>query len=194
MVRDVEIVAAKSYQRAMQVGFYDNPATRKSMASQMASCRYLGYALYLEDKLAAYWLGSFFDHVFYSDYLAFHPEFTEYSPGTYLQMRVLEDLVARQASRIDFGPGDARYKAQLGTTCRQEVTLHLFPSTLSGVTLNLLRTLTTLGSRSAKSLVGGLGLGPQIKKALRGLRKPVVHVNGSASANSSQGLSQMRKS
>jgi Acetyltransferase (GNAT) domain len=167
MMRDVETVAAKSYQRGLQVGFLDNPTTRNTLSAQMARGRYLGYALYLQGKPSAFWLGSFLDSVFYSDYLAFDPTFSEYSPGTYLQTRVLEDLVIRQAARIDFGPGDARYKNQLGTTCQQEVTLHVFPSTFHGTVLNSLRILTTLGNKAAKAVAGRLGVLPRIKKAVR---------------------------
>lgn len=172
IVRDVESVAVKSYQRALHVGFCDNPATRQSISSQLQKGRYLGYLLYLEGKLAAFWLGSFFDQVFYSDYLAFDPEYSDYSAGIYLQAKVLEDLIARKAIRIDFGPGDARYKSQLGTSCQQEVTLHMFPSTIPGITLNMLRILTTVGNRSAKGLAQRLGILSRLKKVFRGVKKP----------------------
>ena len=173
MMHDVEAVAATSYQRGLHVGFLDNETTRKAISSEMARGRYLGYALYLQDKPAAFWLGSFLDSVFYSDYLGFDPAFSEYSPGTYLQTKVLEDLLVRRAVKIDFGPGDARYKAQLGTTCNQEVTMYVFPPTFDGAALNLLRILTTLGNRAGKAVVGGLGVLPRIKKAFRDAKKNI---------------------
>jgi hypothetical protein len=173
MINDVETVAAKSYQRGLQVGFVDNETTRRALSSEMAKGRYLGYALYLQGKPSAFWLGSFLDFVFYSDYLGFDPAFSECSPGTYLQTKVLENLLVRQAIRVDFGPGDARYKAQWGTTCHQEVTLYAFPPTFEGTALNLLRILTTLVNNAAKAVAGGLGILPRVRKALRGVKNPV---------------------
>jgi hypothetical protein len=173
MLHDVETVAAKSYQRGLEVGFLDNQTTRRALSSQLAKGRYLGYALYLQEKPAAFWLGSFLDSVFYSDFLAFDPAFSEHSPGTYLQTKVLEDLVVRRAARIDFGPGDARYKAQLGTTCYEEITLYAFPPTFNGVVLNLLRTLITLGNKAAKTVAQRLGVLPRMRKAFRDAKKPI---------------------
>jgi hypothetical protein len=177
MMHDVETIAAKSYQRGLEVGFHDNQATRRAISAEMVRGRYLGYALYLQGQPSAFWLGSFLDSVFYSDYLGFDPGFSGYSPGTYLQTKVLEDLLLRQAARIDFGPGDARYKAQLGTTCHQEVTLYVFPSTLDGAALNLLRTLTSLGNKAARSVAGGLGVLPRIKRAFRDGKKAIPERN-----------------
>ena len=142
MVRDVETVAAKSYQRGLGVGFHDNQGTRQGISYQMARGKYLAYVLYLEGKPSAFWLGSLYGSVFYSDYLGFDPTFSGYSPGTYLQTKVLQDLLIRQATGIDFGPGDARYKGQWGTVCHEEVTLYVFPPSFRGIALNLLRTLS----------------------------------------------------
>jgi len=171
MMRDVETVAAKSYQRGLGVGFSDNPGTRQGISYQMARGRYLGYVLYLEGKPSTFWLGSVYGSVFYSDYLAYDPAFSGYSPGTFVQTKVLEDLLARQVTSLDFGPGDARYKAQWGTTCHEEVTLYVFPSAFRGVALNLLRTLSALGNKAAKAVVRGVGVLPRLKRILRDAKR-----------------------
>ncbi len=167
MMRDVETVAAKSYQRGLRVGFHDDQETRQGISYQMTNGRYLAYVLYLDGKPSAFWLGSLYGSVFYSDYLGFDPAFSGYSPGTFVQTKVLQDLLIRQATRVDFGPGDARYKAQWGTACQEEVTLYVFPSAFHGVALNLLRTLSALGNKAGKALIIGVGVLPRLKRILR---------------------------
>jgi|SRR5215469_1299383 len=172
LLRDTEAIASHSYQRGLKVGFLDTQTTRTVLGSQMGKNRYLGYVLYLKGRPSAFWLGGCLDSVFYSDYLAFDPEYSEYSPGIYLQTRVLEDLVRREASKIDFGPGDARYKAQFGTVCHEEMTQYVFPPTLKGTTLNTLRLATTFGNKAAKRIVQSLGVLPSLKRAVRDAKKP----------------------
>lgn len=167
ILRDVERVACKSYQRGLGVGFCDNQETRSAVSSQIARGNYLAYILYLKGDPAAFWLGASIDSVFYSDYLAFDSDFGAYSPGSYLQMKVVESLINRGSSRIDFGPGDARYKSQLGTCCRHESSIYVFPKTPKGVALNLLRTLTASADRTAKRTVEALGMLTLLKRSAR---------------------------
>jgi hypothetical protein len=187
MIRDVEMVASKSYQRGLGVGFHNNQDTRRRLLSQMARGKYLGYALYLEGRPTAFWLGSFRDRIFFSDFLGFDSAYSAYSPGTFLQTKVFEDLLVRQATRIDFGPGDARYKAQFGTTCHEEVSLYCFPSTFRGAVLNLLRTLVALGNRVAKAAAGGAGVLPRIKRLLRNRKRVDPKCEASAINRAPQG-------
>jgi hypothetical protein len=170
MIGDVEAVAMKSYQRGLGVGFHNDEDTRQRLSFQMTGGHYLGYILYLEGRPSAFWLGSFYDRVFFSDYLGFDPAFSAHSPGLFLQTKVLENLVARQTTSIDFGPGDARYKSQFGTACQEEICLYVFPSTLRGMTLNLLQTVTAVGNRAAKAAVRVVGVLPRLKKAMRDKR------------------------
>lgn len=168
MLRDIECVAAKSYQRKIGVGFHDTELLRQHVLLQARKGWLRGYVLYVGANPIAFSLGCLYGGVFYSDDIAFDPDFSRYSPGTVLQARVLEDLCARQASGIDFGPGDALYKARFGTMRRDQASLYLFPSTFRGVALNSLRTLTALANEAAKAVVGGAGVLPRIKRALRG--------------------------
>ena len=127
----------------------------------------LCYLLYLEGQPAAFWMGPFYGQVFYSDFIGFDPAYSKYSPGTVLQAKVVEDLCARQAVGIDFGPGDALYKARLGTNCHEEASLYVYAPTLRGLVLNLLRTLTALVDKTAKGFARRLGLFSMLKRISR---------------------------
>jgi len=165
---DIEAIAAKSYQRRIGVGFHNTELTRELALFQAKKGWLRAYVLYLEAKPSAFSLGCLYHGVFYSDEMAFDPELTEYAPGTVLQARVLEDLCAQQARGFDFGPGDAEYKARFGTMRRDQTCLYLFPPTVRGVALNVLRTLTGVVNETGKALANRTGVLRRIKRILRG--------------------------
>ena len=73
-----------------------------------------GYVLYLNDAPAAFWHGNAYHGVFGIGATGFDPAFADARPGTYLLMRVVEDLAADDSVHtLDFGFGDADYKRQL---------------------------------------------------------------------------------
>jgi hypothetical protein len=171
MIREVESIAAKGYQRGLGVGFHNSEQMRHRLRLQVNKRWLLAYVLYLEGRPSAFWVGSFYDRIFYSDFLGFDPAYSKYSPGTFLQTRVLEDLCARRAKGIDFGPGDARYKAQFGTIRYEDAPLYLYPATMRGLALNSLRTLSALVNETSKALANRAGLLSRIKAEWRGKKR-----------------------
>lgn len=130
LVHDAEEVAKKSYQRRMNVGFSDTPEIRARLEYDMRKGWLAGYILYLDDKPCAFWIGSLRNRVFLSNYLGFDPAYSQYSPGMYLMIKVMEALSTetnrQHADRIDFGVGDAIYKRRLSNHNREEALLHIF--------------------------------------------------------------------
>jgi hypothetical protein len=187
MLRDMECIAAKSYQRKIGVGFRDTAVLRQHTLLQARKGWLRGYILYVGAKPIAFSLGCLYDGVFYSDDMAFDPDFTKCSPGTVLQARVLEDLCARQAKGIDFGPGDALYKARFGTSRHEEAYLYFYPPTFRGVAHNLVRTLTGLVNSSAKAVLGRAGVLPRIKRVLRGKKGVTAKQQPSTTSPATQG-------
>jgi hypothetical protein len=178
MLCDIECIAAKSYQRRIGVGFHSTDLKRQLLLFMAKKGWLRTYVLYVEAKPCAFSLGCLYDGIFYSDDTAFDPDFSKYSPGTVLQARVLEDLCARQARGIDFGPGDALYKARFGTTRYEQASLYLYPPTMRGVALNSLRTLSALVNETSKTLASRTGLLSWIKGEWRGKKRvsPGSHV------------------
>jgi hypothetical protein len=165
MLHEVESIAAKSYQRQIGAGFHDNRLTRRMLEFQAGRGWLLGYLLYVRSVPIAYWVGSLYRGVFCSDYIGYNPDFGEYSPGTELEVRAIEDLCARKAKRIDFGLGDYRWKQRLGTFLRQDADLYLFPNTIRGVALNSIHSTTALLNQSLKEVLVRLGALGKIKAA-----------------------------
>ena len=155
LVHDVEEVAKKSYQRRMNVGFSDAPEIRARLEYDARRGWLAGYILYLDEKPCAFWIGSLRNRVFLSNYLGFDPAYSQYSPGMYLMIKVMETLSTetnrQQADRIDFGVGHAIYKRRLSNHNREEALLHIFALRPGPILGNLLqstmRCFSVLGKR-----------------------------------------------
>ena len=89
---DAEVVARKSYQRGLGVGFENSLLMRRRLEFESRKGWLRGYILYIEDRPCAFWIGSLRDGTFYSDFLGYDPDRAEYSPGMYLVINVLEEL------------------------------------------------------------------------------------------------------
>lgn len=140
MARDVEQVAKTTYQRGLQAGFIDNAETRKRVSLEAEQGWLSMYVLYLRNQPCAYWWGTVCSNTFYSCALGFDSAYKQHSPGTYLVIKVLEDLCERGIGELDFGLGEARYKQQFSNRCWQEVSLYMFAPTWRGAMLNVSRT------------------------------------------------------
>ncbi len=173
MFQDVEEVAKKTYQRGMGVGFQTNHEMRERFQLQAGKGWLRAYVLYLESVPAAFWIGDVYQQVFHSHFMGYDPAFAKHSPGMYLVMQTVEGFCAEDEVReIDWGLGDAQYKEVLGTSEWMEASFYLFAPTVSGLTLNLMRTPAALVDDLAKSALAHSSLLSRIKKSWRGsLRK-----------------------
>jgi len=171
MIQDVEEVAKKTYQRGLGVGFVDDCATRNRLHLRAENGWLRTFVLYVSDRPCAFWVGTLYKGTFHSDSMGYDPEYSKYSPGMYMVMRVIEDFcqkdAAGQVATIDFGLGDAQYKEILGNVQWQDVSVYLFGSTLRGLGLNMLRTPIILIDRLGRRVVEGANLLPRIKKLWR---------------------------
>jgi hypothetical protein len=173
LVRDAEAVAKTSYQRGLGVGFSDTPIIRARLEFEARKGWLRGYILYLDKRPSAFWIGSLRNGTFLSDYIAFDPAYTQYSPGMYLIVKVMEELhgdprvLPTGVERIDFGIGDAFYKEKLSNNQWPESPVYIFAPTMKGAGLNAMRSGTGLLNRSAKALMGGSPLLGRIKRTWR---------------------------
>jgi len=93
----LEGIARKTYQRALGVRFEDNEQmrTRFRVSAQRGWLRV--YLLTVNDRPCAFWTGSLYEGSFCSEEVGFDPEFSHFSPGTFLLSWVIEDLCAAGA-------------------------------------------------------------------------------------------------
>jgi CelD/BcsL family acetyltransferase involved in cellulose biosynthesis len=174
LFRDSEVVHRKTYQSALGVGFSTGDLHRRLTELAMARGWFRGYVLYLRDRPAAFWHGNAFGGVFGIGATGFDPAYTEDRPGTYLLMKVIEDLCADPAVQtLDFGFGDADYKRHFGDESWVEEDVVVFEPRARPVALNLAGTAlqgTTAAARAALEKVGGLARLRQRRRAQAGSR------------------------
>ncbi len=103
--------------------------------------------------------------------MGYDREYAKYSPGMFVIMKALEELCSPQeggrVTCIDFGLGDAQYKAVLGDKEWLESSMCLFAPNLRGVALNLARTPMLLLNQLGVSILSQTDLLPPAKKLWR---------------------------
>jgi hypothetical protein len=173
LMRDAEVVARKSYQRGIGVGFTQSSIVRSRLEFEAQNGWLRAYVFYLDDHPCAFWIGSLRNQVFLSDYLAFDPAYAKYRPGWYLMVKVMEELCGEThdgspvVKKFDFGIGDARYKETLSNHHRQESTVYIFAPSMKALWVNALRSVTGMINRSAKDFMQTSPLFGKIKRMWR---------------------------
>ncbi|MEY9183905.1 hypothetical protein ABIG06_005480 [Bradyrhizobium sp. USDA 326] len=160
LVADAEKVVSKSYQRGLGVGFSATPIVRSRLEFEARKGWLRAYILYLNGQPSAFWIGSLRHGVFVSDYLAFDPAYAKYGPGLYLIVQVIEELgrdpIGAPIKQIDFGIGDALYKARLSNRERQEAVICIFAPTAKALAINALRSGLGTMIQAARTAMGPL--------------------------------------
>jgi GNAT acetyltransferase-like protein len=152
---DVEPVSAKTYQRALGVSFGDTSAHRERTRAAMENGWFRGYLLYLDGVPCAFHYGELYRGRFRHGRPGYDPELGHLRVGTYLLLRVFDDLIEHPDARIvDYGIGDADYKRRFGTRSWREGNVVVYAPTLRAATVNLLRTSLLASVRLAKRIFG----------------------------------------
>jgi hypothetical protein len=174
MMSEAEVVAKKSYQRGLGVGFENSLLLRRRLEFEAEKGWLRGYVLYIEDRPSAFWVGSLHQGTFYIDFVGYDSDHAKHSPGMYLGINVLEDLfgpdAAPHASGLDFGAGEGEWKASLGDRNWNEATVHIFAPTLRGLFLNALRSAPAMVNQTAKGLLKETRLLGYVKRKWRATR------------------------
>jgi len=178
LICDVEGIETISWHRRVGGGFRNTERMRNLLPLQARKGWLRAYILYVDAKPRAFWLGHLYGGVFCSDYMAFDPNFSKYSPGTVLQARVLEDLCPRCATSIDLGLGDLLYKIRLGMSRHKDAELYMYPPTIRGVALGALRSLAFFANATSKALLHDLGILSRVKAAWAHKRRHTPRVPG----------------
>ncbi len=151
----VKPVAAETYQSSLGAAVRGNEL--ELSLTRLAARRgwFRARVLHLGDRPIAFWHGYAYGGVFQTHVPGFLPEYRNLNVGTYVLMRLLEDLCADPSVRIlDFGFGDAEYKRRFGNESWQEADVTVFAPTFKGVRVNAVRTAVLAGNRSGKRVLG----------------------------------------
>lgn len=166
--RDVEPVSAKTYQRALGVSYGDTPAHRERTHASMEHGWFRGYVLYLDDRPCAFHYGDLYRGRFRHGRPGYDPEFADLRVGTYLMLRLFDDLCEHpEAKIVDYGVGDADYKRRFGTRSWREGNVVVYAPTFRAASINVIRTALLAGVRMAKRVFGKGALYQRIRRDWR---------------------------
>ena len=167
MIRDVEEVARKTYQRGLGVGFKDNEEIRQRLRLAARKDRLRTYILYAGDRSSAFLVATVHRRKMYVDFMGYDPRHERYSPGAFLITNILEEMCGSEVKEVDFGYGEEEYKQRLSSNRWSEATVHIFRPSLKGLVLNLVSTQNLLIDRFVKDGLRQIGLLSRLKKRWR---------------------------
>lgn len=93
------------------------------------------WLLRIEDKTVAMEFDLLADGCAYALRADFDPDFSEISPGTYLESQILKHLADHQLREYCMGPGLNDYKTHLTDTYRTTISMSFYNSTIKGLLL-----------------------------------------------------------
>jgi GNAT acetyltransferase-like protein len=168
MFADLEIVASKTYQRGLGVGFANEERHRSLISLGLDRNWFRAYVLYLANKPCAFWLGNRYAGTFATGAPGYDPAYAHYNVGTYVHMKMIEDLIDEGDIRaIDYGFGDADYKQRFGNQHWEERDVLIFASSLKGLKINAARTAILGTAQLGKRIIDRGSVGTRIKRAWR---------------------------
>lgn len=166
---DLECVAAKAYQRGLRVGFADTPDRRAYVKVALGRGEFRAWVLSLDGVPIAFWQGIERGRTFVLSNAGYDPEYGRFGVGTYVQMRMFRDLIEDPlVDVVDFGWGDADYKARFGTESWLEHDVLIFAPSFKGVRVRLLRGVVLGVDRVARRAADRLGVRDAVKRVWRG--------------------------
>jgi hypothetical protein len=167
MFRDLEEIAKRTYQRGLGAGFEDSPEMRQRLRLEAEKGWLRSYLLYVGGKPCAFWVGSLYKGTFHSSFMGYDPGYQRYSPGSVLQVKVLEDLCRDGIKELDFGLGDAMYKQRFGNCGWRDASAYIFAPTLAATAINAVRIPTMLLERALRKILEHTKLLAKVKKIWR---------------------------
>ena len=133
-----EIARKSDKRRRFGWGFSDTPQIREQMAVAAEGGWLRIYVLHLEDKPAAFWMGTLYDRCLQADHVGYDPAWSQFSPGIFLFLNILEDLRNADIEVVDFGGRSSQLKQCFGASRRAGSQIHIYAPTVRGVRLSLL--------------------------------------------------------
>jgi CelD/BcsL family acetyltransferase involved in cellulose biosynthesis len=168
VVRDLDRVAASTYQRALGAGFADTEERRALLRVSLEHEWARVYVLHRGEESIAYWLCSVHRERITLNSTGYLPEYAPYRVGIYLLMRVIEDACEDPALRVlDFGPGRSAYKRHFSSEGYEERNLTVFAPTARARRINATRTAVLGPAWLARKALDRTGLTDKVKTAWR---------------------------
>jgi GNAT acetyltransferase-like protein len=140
-VRDMEEIARKSVKRQLGFGFFNTPESRDQLRVEAALGWLRIFILYVDGVPVSFWKGTLYERCLHADHVGFHSAWSEYSPGIFLFLNVIELLGGSDIQTIDFGTGTGQFYQSFAKVRRPEARVQIFAPKFRGLQLNLAHTL-----------------------------------------------------
>jgi hypothetical protein len=168
LARDLETVAARSWQRGVGRGYHSDAAGRALSELALSRGWLRAWLLYLNGRPVAFWSGTTYAGTFATGTPGFDPDYTKDSVGRYTMFRMLEDVFSdERVSRLDLGQGDAEYKQAFGPERIDETDVIVLAKRPRAVALGLLSSGVSIVNRWGRRLVRDSAWGRRLEQAWR---------------------------
>ena len=123
----MEEIASKAKRRLFGLGFFDTPQSREQMLAMAQKGWLRIYILYLQQKTRGVLEGSSVRRVPAGAHVGYDPVWSEFSPGIFLFLSMIEELRKEGVNIVDLGFGDTQFKKYLGNLRRVESQVRIYP-------------------------------------------------------------------
>jgi hypothetical protein len=151
---DMEEIASKTKRRVLgRSGFFNTPQARQQMAAAAEKGCLRIYILYFDEKPAAFWRGGVYSECLHGDHAGYDPIWSEFSPGIFLFLGMIDGLRAQGITTLDLGFGDSQFRQYMGNAHCIESRVRIYAPTLRGAMLNLLNVACPVANECARFLL-----------------------------------------
>ncbi len=170
VLTDAAKISSLTYQNALDSGLCNNASTMSQLTTAAKHSWLCLHLLYLGDRPSAFQLGFKYKQTYYLQQMGFDPDLSRWRVGTYLFLKVLEQLCQDPLiNRLDFGFGDAEYKQRYGDENWKESTFYMFAPRWYPVIVNAGFSLISGVSKGLLVLTRKTGLELLLKRKWRNL-------------------------
>jgi CelD/BcsL family acetyltransferase involved in cellulose biosynthesis len=167
--RKADEISQKTYKRALQTGFVNDFETRETLRAAARKSALRACLLYVDQRPVAFASGILSNRSLYGTFTGYDPDFRKYRPGLQTLLRLIEASFepGGQLLQIDAGCGDSLYKRMFFSSSWKESPVWIFAPTAKGLSLNVLRLVSTLLHSLAMRIFANSGPLRKIKKMCR---------------------------
>jgi Acetyltransferase (GNAT) domain len=144
--RKADEISKKTYQRALGVGFVNDPEMREILCTAAQKGALRACLLYIDEQPVAFAIGIISNQTLYGTFTGYDPRFRKYRPGLQTLMHVIEESFEPSGTllRVDAGSGDVRYKRELFDSNWKENPVWIFAPSATGLRLHVFKAVSTL--------------------------------------------------
>jgi CelD/BcsL family acetyltransferase involved in cellulose biosynthesis len=140
-IRDMEEIARKSVKRQLGFGFFNSTQSRDQLLIEAALGWLRVFILYIDGIPVSFWKGTLYERCLHADHVGFDSAWSDYSPGIFLFLNVIERLRDTDIQTIDFGTGSGQFYQSFAKLRRPEARVQIYAPKFRGLRLNLAQTL-----------------------------------------------------